>query len=333
MNKDEIQETKALIKLKCIKKIIDILFEINKSENERDIKQYDIVLDYHKDNLKDFTVFKVKVISEGINDKNMRFDNVLFDFNFKLKDEMTGFAILKNIREYFVKKSEFKYSLFQVNEIYNGKSNNNELKYFNHQIKTNRHIDLCSMIHSKKDEQKLEKLSHRIHENSKPFILEPNKVDSNKDEIQLIKANMKKELAFTVINMLNELAMADNEQASAYEMLLDYRKNSYYCEFSIKILKNNKTIPFNINFKLKDKKQGINILNEIVNYYIENYAIVFDAFNSGITTYGKRDYIIISQNNINLNYRIPEEYFDESLNIFKESLNKKKNVKKLTKAE
>ena len=170
MNKDELQQNKALIKLKCIKNVIDILHILNMIDNDVDSKQYNIYLDYLKES--DFTTFKVEIQSEGYN-KN----NPLFKFNFKLKDESTGFAIFKLIREYFVKKNDLQYSGFS----YDIKDGN--LNYASHQIITNHRVNLYSIIHSKKDLKKLQKLNKKIYEQYESFFRNNHPSTFNKDKI------------------------------------------------------------------------------------------------------------------------------------------------------
>ena len=116
MNKDEIQATKALTKMNCIKKIIEILQTLNLLEDSLDMKQYNIVLDYIKNNNQlndndDFTTFKTTIYSNKSKASRNK-ETKIFDFNFKLKDEATGFAIFKNIREYFLEKNDLQYSSF-----------------------------------------------------------------------------------------------------------------------------------------------------------------------------------------------------------------------------
>jgi len=279
------------------------------------MKEYSIILDYEKNNKYDFTSFIVKVNAEYINNKHMRLDKTLFNFNFKLKDENTGFAIFKEIREYFVKKNDLQYPSFQIDE---------SGKYVNYQIKTNHHVTLCSMIHSKNDINKLEKLNNRIFEKYKAYIRKIHTVNSLKDEIQISKAEKKRELALVVIDMLNELTEVSDINDKSYQILIDNAEIKDFYEFRIQLLKNNKSIPLNIAFKLRNKRIGVEILNEIVNYYAKNYNIMFDSYDYKTLNNSNIDYVIIGNNNISINYRIPKEYFDESITKFNNTIQSKR---------
>ncbi|MBE6153161.1 MAG: hypothetical protein E7166_02885 [Firmicutes bacterium] len=327
MNKDDIQQSKALIKLKNIKRTINLLQELNLSENENNMKEYNIVLDYNKDVNDEFTTFIVKVIAEGYNNNSMRIDKTLYDFNFKLMDEDTGFAIFKEIREYFVKKNNLQYPSFVRDEGYNKKR---DTKYTSYQIKTNHHVTLVSMIHSKKDEEKLEKLNDRIFEKYGTYIRKIHIVNSQKDEIQIFKAEKKRELAFITIDMLNELNEISDNFKKTYDIIIDHEKLNDSYKFKIKISKNNKTIPLNINFKLKDKRSGIELLNDIVKYYLQNYDIILNNYEISKSD-NTLDYVIIGTNNVNINYKIPMEFGEEAISQFKNTINNRKDIKTLKK--
>ena len=130
--------------------------------------------------------------------------------------------------------------------------------------------------------------------------------------------------------MLNELSNADYNQGRMYDVILDCKEYDRCSEFKIQILKN-KTRIFNIKFKLTNKEIGINIFNDVVKHYIETYDIAFDTYDNRHES-EIRDYVIIGKNNINLNYKIPKEYFSTSMIVFKGELNKK-GEKKLEKVK
>lgn len=329
MNKDEIQQTKALIKLKGIKRIINILQDLNLLENDEDMKDYEIVLDYKKDKKQDFTTFIINVNTSGLNEDSMRVNRTLFDFNFKLKDEDSGFLIFKNIREYFVKQNDLQYPSFQRNELYN-LVGNNELEFSSYRIRTNHHVNLISMIHSKEDQEKLQKLNSKIFEKYRTYIRKVHNVDYDKDMTQLQKALKKSELVIAVIDMLDELKSTSSINGKLYNILLDCEPYNDFYVFKIQILKNDSSVPLNIKFKLNDKKTGIEIFNRIVKYYIENIDIIdsSDHKSNGIM---KTDYRLVGKKGLNINYRIPNEYFDECFNIFNNTINEKLNSKKLEK--
>jgi len=328
MNKDEIQLTKALIKLKAIKKIIDILQDLNLLENDENMKDYNIILDYYKFDEDDFTTFNVKVNAKSLGKYNLICDKSLLNFNFKLKDENSGFALFKIIREYFVMKNDLKFPSFQKN--YN--SQYNGLKYLKHEVETNHHVSLTSMIHTKKDEEKLTKFNKDIFNKYKTYIRKIHTVDFDKDEIQTLKAEKKKEIAFAVIDMLKELSNS-NDNDKSYEIFMNYESFNECYIFKIQILKNNKSLPLNINFKLKDKSKGIQMLNDIVKYYIENTDIMFDGYSNKDNHNENINYSIIGQNRVNLSYIIPSIYSKESIIYFKNLIKAKNETKILEKAK
>lgn len=326
MNKDEIQLSKALIKLRAIKRLIDILQDLNLTENDIDMKDYNIILDYNKDIDEDFTTFKVKVNYRGLDKRNILVDKLLYNFNFKLKDENTGFALFKAIREYFVMKNDLKCPGFQKNPYYNI----NKLNYIMHQIETNHHVKLTSMIHSKKDEEKLQKFNNKIYQKYGKYIRKVHTVDYSKDETQILKAQKKKEIVFVVIDMLNELNNT-NTSHKQYEIFMDYEKFNDFYKFKIQILKDNKSMPLDISFKLNNLKLGIDLFNEIIRYYIENTNIEFPIY--GTCDDSKINYGIIGKNGVNITYRIPSESYSESTIVFQSMIEAKRNAKKLEKAK
>ncbi len=326
MNKDEIQISKALIKLRSIKRIIDVLQDLNLTENDKDMKDYNIILDYNKDEDEDFTTFNVKINSKGLDRHNMLVDKPLYNFNFKLKDENTGFALFKSIREYFVMKNDLKCPGFQTNPYYNV----NKLNFTMHQIETNHHVKLTSMIHTKKDEEKLQKFNNKIFQKYGKYIRKVHTVDYNKDETQILKAQKKKEIVFVVIDMLNELNNT-NTSYKPYEIFMDYESVKDFYKFKIQILKDNKSMPLDINFKLNDEKMGIDVFNEIVKYYIENTNIEVPIY--GDNNGPKTNYGIIGKNGVNITCRIPSEYYNESITTLENSIKAKNDIKKLEKAK
>lgn len=326
MNKDEIQLSKALIKLKSIKRLIDILQDLNLTENDKDMKDYNIILDYKKDEDQNFTTFKVKIDSKGLDKHNIMVNKSLYNFNFKLKDENTGFALFKVIREYFVMKNDLKCPNFQTNPYYNI----NKLNFITHEIETNHHVKLTSMIHSKKDEEKLIKFNNRIYQKYDKYIRRVHTVDYDKDEIQILKAEKKKEIVFVVIDMLNELNNT-NTCNKQYEIFMDYERVKDCYKFKIQILKDNKSMPLDISFKLNDLKVGTEIFNEIVKYYIDNTNIECPVY--GNDSGPKVNYGFYSKNRVNLTYRIPSEYFRESVTSFENLITIKEKAKKLKNAK
>lgn len=318
MNKDELQESKALIKLKCIKNIIDILHNLNMIDNDVDAKQYNIYLDYIKES--DFTTFKVEIQSEGYN-KN----NPLFKFNFKLKDESTGFAIFKLIREYFVKKNDLQYSGFQYDR------KDETLSYSSQQVITNHRVNLYSKIHSDKDLKKLEKFNQKIYEQYETFFRNTRTNTFNKDKIQQLKAEEKGNIVISVISMLNELLNIDSYKEQYYDITMDYIKIDNYYRFDVKILKNNQQKPFSINFKLKDKEKGLEIFDKIIESYIDNTLVVYDGYNQSVSP-NKINYIIKSKNKINIIYKMSTFDSETIIPKIKKEIEQNENVKTLKKS-
>ena len=326
MNKDEIQEIKALSKMNCIKKIIDILQELNLLENNEDMKQYNIVLDYDESEKDGFTTFKTTIYSKRLN-TNEKKETKLFDFNFKLKDQNTGFGILKSIREYFLSKNDLQYSGFRKNN--NSYSN---LKFETLEVITNNNVILISKIHSNKVILKLEEYKDKIINTYEMFVKSINTTGLTKDEIQILKACKKSELVMVVIDMLHELEECDIYRMHVYDILMDYKKqnidNEEFSEFDIKVLKDQTSPIFNLNFKLKNEEMGIELYNKIAEYFVNvnKNSINYIGDNSNYN-----DYHIINAYGTNLKYQVPQKYFNKLYDNAKEELNSKKvkvNIKK-----
>lgn len=330
MNKDEIQSTKALTKMNCIKKVIEILQNLNLLENSADMKQYNIVLDYIKndnsmDDNENFTTFKVTVYSSRLYVGQSK-ETKMFDFNFKLKDEDTGFAIFKNIREYFLEKNDLQYSCFQSSH------NFDNLKYTEHTIYTNHNVHLTSMIHSKKDEMKLEKFQEKICKKYGRFVKTINTSNLSKDEIQILKAKQKSNITFAIIDTLNKLEECDISRSHVYDIVLDYKeyKNEDFIVFKIKLLKNRANEIFNMNFKLKDKNIGIDLFDKISRYFVEvnRNSMKYFANSSYKETDLENSKHVISAYNSNLICRMPQQKFDNLCKDFSNTLPSPKiNVK------
>ncbi len=329
MNKDEIQATKALTKMNCIKKIIEILQTLNLLEDSLDMKQYNIVLDYIKNNNQlndndDFTTFKTTIYSNKSKASRNK-ETKIFDFNFKLKDEATGFAIFKNIREYFLEKNDLQYSSFLTlkNSYDLKKSDPLEVKYKWHRIFTNHNVSLTSMIYTKKDEMKLEDFQDKILKKYDKFVKTINTSNLSKDELQVLKANQKAKIVMTIIDTIYELEECDVPRLHTYDIVLDYKeikngKNNFTI-FKIKLLKNRTNEIFNINFKLKNKEIGFDLFDKISKYFVKinKNSIKYFADNSHNETNIENIMHIINAYNINLICRMPQQKFD---NLYKESL-------------
>lgn len=318
MNKDELQESKALIKLKCIKNIIDILHNLNMIDNDVDAKQYNIYLDYIKES--DFTTFKVEIKSEGYY-KN----NPLFKFNFKLKDESTGFAIFKLIREYFVKKNDLQYSGFQYDR------KDDKLCYSSQQVITNHRVNLYSKIHSEKDLKKLDKFNEKIYEQYETFFKNTHTNTFNKDKIQQLKAEEKGNIVISVINMLQELLNLESYKEQHYDIIMDYTKIDNYYRFDVKILKNDQQKPFSINFKLKDKEKGLSIFDKIMESYIDNTLVMYDGYKNSLSS-NKTNYMIKSKNKINIIYKMSTFDAETIIPNIKNKIEQNVNAKTLKKS-
>ena len=326
MNKDEIQSIKAFSKMNCIKRIIDVLQELNLLENNDDMKKYNIVLDYVKNKNEDFTTFKTTIYSNRIDSVDKK-ETKMFDFNFKLKDETTGFAILKSIREYFLSKNDLQYSGFRKND-----ESTSNLEFETHEVITNHNVNLISKIHSKKDILKLEEYNNKIINTYEMFVKTINTTGLSRDEIQVLKAYKKAEIVMAVIDMLHDLESSDIHRTHIYDISMDYKQqkedNDDFTVFDIKLLKDSANLIFNLNFKLKDEKIGIELFNKISKHFVDKNKNSINYF--GDSTYNK-DTHIINAYGTNLKYKIPQEYFNKLYDNAKESLNQKHvkvNIKK-----
>lgn len=330
MNKDEIQIEKATTKMKYIKRLMDLLQELNLLENECEMKHYDIILDYNKFAKNDFTTFIISIKYDILDHYGMPKKATLFNFNFKLHDEATGFAILKSLRHHFLDNNDLQYAAFKIND---DKLSN--INYSEHQIITNHHINLYSKIHDKKDEEKLVKFQNIIDTRYSAYKKIINTTNLTKDEIQLLKAKKKEEIAYLMIDMLHDLSNFKGKRHS-YRLELEYNKKDImtnYSKFDIKIFKDEASLPFNMSFKLCDTNKGIEILNNISKYFINTNNCDLDYYNNGFNSKVSYECVKYSENGLTkLTYNIPNEDFKNIIfdlsNVVSENKNKENSIYK-----
>lgn len=263
MNKDEIQQEKALIKMDIIKQMMDILQKINLLEDDQDMKQYNIELDYEKGQDCPQTIFKITVSYKSKNFYEQVVTNNLFDINFKLYDESLGFNILQSLRQQFVDNNDLQYSGFDIDTYKN--------KVIAHKIVTNHHVDLHSKIHEDMDLNKLEKFNQKINENYECFTRYAHLSTLDKDQKQTMKAELKAELISKIIAMLSALNSISVRKHS-YEIVTSISKaieQDCYI-FDTRVMKDRNSLPFNLGFKLYDKDFGLILISSILKEFKEN---------------------------------------------------------------
>ena len=321
MNKDELQLCKATIKMKYIKKIIDLLQELNLIEEDSDLKTYNIVLDYYRNSDENFTTFKISIEYTSLQNKGR-----LFDFNFKLKDEKTGFKIFNNIRKHFLENDDLEFSAFKYKP-----HSKNGLKFSNHHIITNHHVNLYSIIHDKNDEDELLKFQYLIDKKYNYYKKRINYSNLSKDEIQITKALKKKELVYTIIDMLHDLSdLNTNNKSHYYRLELEYSDIVNDCyRFDIKVYKDEVNTPFNINFKLNNLEKGAEILNDIGSYFINVNNCTLDYYHNPDRFRTSYECVGINENVMTkLTYNVPTQDFNKIRNtlgsVVKEQNNKQK---------
>ncbi len=319
MDKDELQLCKATIKMKYIKKIMDQLQELNLIEEDSDLKSYDIILDYYRNSDENFTTFKVSIEYTSLQNKGK-----LFNFNFKLKDEKTGFRIFNSIRNHFLENDDLEFAAFKYKRY-----SKNGLKFSNHHIITNHHVNLYSIIHDKKDEEELLKFQSLIDKKYNYYKKRINYSNLSKDEIQITKALKKKELVYTIIDMLHDLNLQNKSHYYRLELEYSNKIDDYY-KFDIKVYKDEANTPFSISFKLNNLEKGTDILNEIGLYFINVNNCTLDYYHNPDRFRTSYECVGINENVMTkLTYNIPSQDFYKIKSVLNTAVKEQNNKPKI----
>ncbi len=316
MNKDEVQQQKATIKMKFVKEAMDVLQQINLLEDEKNMKHYDIILDYEKPEGELQTIFKVDITCDRKDFYGNLKKSKLFSINFKLYDENTGFAIFKSLRNHFLANNDLQYSAFQSEY-------NNQNNFSKHIVVTNHHVNLLSIIHSQKDTDKLQIFNNKINDCYDYFTRYVHLNSYTKDEKQEKKAILKTLLIKKIIKMFEDLNQL-NYIKHNYDVVMNYEKamdGDFYI-FETKILKDRTSLPFNLGFKLKNEELGIELFNQILSEYKNNNTCL-ECFNMD----DKPKYTLMSESLVNVILKSTKEEFGKFLDVSNNSKIYKKTVK------
>lgn len=142
-------------------------------------------------------------------------------------------------------------------------------------------------------------------------------IDDEKDEIQLKKAKIKVGAITCVIPELihlnNELTGQDQK---LYTILLDYIKFDGYYKFIVDIVRGyslDRSSLMNIHFSLKKLEDGLSLLDEIRDCYIENNEMLYTGFTNNSPSNNFESFDAIGTNKINLKYVIHNQTEQEKL--------------------
>jgi hypothetical protein len=97
-------------------------------------------------------------------------------------------------------------------------------------------------------------------------------------EIQEKKTNKKILLVKHIITVAKELNdIADHNNYKEYKIKLSYQSFDNYVQFNIDILRNNKTFVDKLNFKFDTIEKGLQIFDELQNFFIDKFDINFSS--------------------------------------------------------
>lgn len=265
--------TKAVKKIILTNTLIRSLEEINELEEYENMKQYSIILDYKDES--DYTNFFVTIQKN----KHRESDNI-FDIKFCLDNKQDGLDLFQKLRQNFVKRDSIQFTGF------NGKFNT----ITDHFIKKNSNIELKTVIKNDDDLENLKEYNDIINQSKVFGYKRFNPSGKTKDELQLFKAKTKANIICNIISTISELNnleenrnnMKDYKVNISYNVYNDLSNGTYY-KYNINLIKNsikgNKTL-LNFNFSLKNHKDGLDIITEIINNFNLNTEVILSTFNS-----------------------------------------------------
>lgn len=151
-------------------------------------------------------------------------------------------------------------------------------------------------------------------------------IDMEKDETQIKKAKIKASAIQCVIPELirlnNEL---DDNERKHYTILLDYISFDEYFKFIVDIVRGyslERESLMKIHFSLKDKEEGLQLLDKIRDCYMEHSQLSYTALSINPRTGITESFEAVSPNKIDLEYRAHTLEESDKMRIYEEGLYK-----------